>query len=564
VLVVLGALLVQFFALGLWQAAADSPTNDEGIWLAGGVTSLTEHELRVSNETGAPLSRALAALPVLLVGPEIPHGESWRAADGTAVTGAIYSNDFLVAQDRAGKLGRVVFASRLVPLLEGALIGLLLFLLGSRLFGRAAGLLAAGLWLTIPYVLGLSHLDGLDIPFTLAVVAACVVLERFIRRPSWQWACAVGVAGGLAMLCRTTGFPLVLVLAVVVGGVLVRREPRRAIGCAALVLVTSWVVVWVVIRVLAPTTVDTPLADNPDRSVLAEIVETVPWPAEYEYAIDSSFERVNEQSASPAFEKLARIETTSYLLGDSWDGARWWYWPGSMLVKLPIAVLLAFVVGMASWWLLTRDQRRRAFAVVGIPAIALALVIGQSPTVGLRYFLPVIALLLVAAGPVVYLAWRAIAGRVVLAIALASQVVFLWASVPHSLAWTAPPFTPGYRSATDSNLDWGQDMYRLEDWLADRSATIDFFGFPGVGRLDDAKLLIDTKPRDVRGWVAVSASLLTSYRRTQYSWLRGYCPVGDIGGTILLYRFDRAPDPRPGPETPAAPCEDAEFSRRVD
>ena len=50
-----------------------------------------------------------------------------------------------------------------MPLAIAVGVGWALYALAASLFGRAAGLLAGGLWLTIPFVLGLGHLDGNDV-----------------------------------------------------------------------------------------------------------------------------------------------------------------------------------------------------------------------------------------------------------------------------------------------------------------------------------------------------------------------------------------------------------------
>ena len=62
-----------------------------------------------------------------------------------------YTDDFLRANDEDGRLRRVLFLSRLVPLAEAVACGGLIFLLGRRLAGEDGGLLAAGLWFTTPW-----------------------------------------------------------------------------------------------------------------------------------------------------------------------------------------------------------------------------------------------------------------------------------------------------------------------------------------------------------------------------------------------------------------------------
>ena len=51
-----------------------------------------------------------------------------------------------------------------------------------------------------------------------------------------------------------------------------------------------------------------------------------------------------------------------------------------------------------------------------------------------------------------------------------------------------------------------------------------------------------------------SATDLTSDDQGPLSWLRAYCPVGTLGGSILVYRFTLPPDGAPGPTVPAGPC----------
>ena len=131
----------------LVQAWRDSPTYDEKYHLSGGVTALTDHQLRLTPEH-PPLPKVLAALPALAEHPVIPHGEAWRKGDGFT-----YPDQFLQAQLDAGKLQRVTFASRLVPLAIAVGVGWVLYALAASLFGRAAGLLAGGLWLTTPFVM---------------------------------------------------------------------------------------------------------------------------------------------------------------------------------------------------------------------------------------------------------------------------------------------------------------------------------------------------------------------------------------------------------------------------
>jgi hypothetical protein len=545
----LAVLCLQFLALGVVQAWQDSPTFDEQYHLAAGVTALTRHQLRITPEH-PPLGEALAAVPVLAARPVIPTGRSWRSGDSDA-----YAGEFMQAQIRAGALRRVTFLGRLVPLAAGAAIGLLAFVLASELFGPAAGLFAATVWLTLPLTLGLAHLNGVDIPFTLATLALSLVLLKYLRVSTTRRALVVGLVCGLALTARLNAFvliPTILAIVAVAG----RRSVAQAARHAGVIVATSWGAVWLVYRLLSPFPhfrhVGLPRGSVPFS---ARLVLLAPWPSEFAYGIRK--QALVAQAPGPA-----------YLLGHVWRGARWWYWPGSMLVKLPASTLIVMLVGLWFWRGIGQRSVWEAAVVLGVPAVALtAFILPQPRDLGLRYLLPVIALGIVAGSPLVRFASRATAGRIVVGLIVVAQLFWLWESSPRSLGWTAPPFRPGYQVAADSNLDWGQDLYRLRTWGRDHPGAVVFY----FGPLDPALLvphsrsLVDAiRPGgDGSGWWAVSASLLTDYYSGTLAWLRAYCPVGLVGDSILLYRFRTQPDLNlHGPDRPTGVCH-AAFSRNV-
>jgi hypothetical protein len=170
--------------------------------------------------------------------------------------------------------------------------------------------------------------------------------------------------------------------------------------------------------------------------------------------------------------------------------------------------------------------------------------------------------LFVCAAPAALVGGPAI-GRALGVLALAAQVMFVWMAAPHSLAWTPPPFTPAYRFVTDSNVDYGQDVERFIHWAEQRPTAAAIVRARGFTLPASVQPLIGTPPSTLDGWVAVSVTNLTALHRDELSWLRAYCPVDSIGGSILLYYFAAPPDAAPGPTTPVKPCRGADASRRA-
>jgi hypothetical protein len=536
--VIVGVAVVAFLVLGLLEAWHDAPTFDEPVYVSSGVVAVLHHDLTLNDEH-PPLFKVLAALPVLAVHPVVPADGHWSRNDER-----IYSARFIRAQIRAGTAHRVIFVARLVPLAEAALVGVLVGLLAAALFGLWPGVLAALLWLLNPLVLGIGHLNGVDLPLALTTVLVALALVRWWRVPDRAplW---VGLAAGLAMSAQSTG---VLVAALALGAVLYRtrqggRDGRMVWRNLAWVVVAGWVVVWVPYVVLNPSAVLHPWV-------------VVPRP----YVEGLRFLAGHDTGSAPGF-----------LLGTSWTGINPWFWPASLMVKLSTPVLVLLLAGTAAFVVAVRRNGParavwpQALAAVVLPAVVLfAFELPGPRTLGVRYLLPTLALWVVLASPLALMAPRRIAAAA-MAVLVALAAVVLGVSYPHSLAYTAPPFQPGYRVATDSNVDWGQDFNLLNAWSRGRHPYVAYFGPRGVGlsQLPGARPLLGTAPASITGWVAASATDLTSAKRQSLSWLRAYCPVGTLGGTILLYRFATPPTSAPGPATPAPLCPGAVSHREA-
>ncbi len=379
---------------------------------------------------------------------------------------------------------------------------------------------------------------------TTALVSLAMVRWLKCRdRRSWLW---LGASCGLVVSAQVTGL---LVVAVACATVLVAQARAGKRGwqlwrlpvCIALI---TWVFVWIVYIVLDP-------------SVVLDSWFLLPHP----FVEGVKYLGSNDTGSSPGF-----------LLGQRWDGANVWFWPASLLVKLtaPILVLLiagplVLVAGVRSGRV-SRSTLRQTLMAVVLPALVLFVFELPNPrTLGVRYLLPCLALWTVVASPIALLVGRRLMAAALTAVmGVAAALTAL--SFPDSIAYTAAPFTPAYRVATDSNVDWGQDFSLLVDWSRGRHPRVAYFGPRGITNADipGARRLIGVAPGTITGWVAASASDLTSALRDDaLSWLRAYCPVATLGGSILLYHFATPPTAAPGPSTPAPLCNAGATSRRV-
>lgn len=547
-LAALGVLTLLFLGLGLLQAARDAPTVDEAPDLVAALATVEKRDLRLTPEHGVLHHALPGVLPVLLADPLLPETEAYD--DGAWFD---YTEDAIAANDGAGRLDEVVFWFRVVPLLAGAVVGWLLFWLGRRLGGDLGGLIAGGLWLTTPYIVGLAHLGSLDVSFTLAVVGLVLVVVRDREVPTPRRALAVALVVGAALATRQSA---VVLVPVAVGFVTAHRwgDRRALVPALAIALVVPVLFVWVLHRALDPVPVDGAPGDRFDAIVataqaqgpVERLVLAVPMPIEWQ--------------AGFGYLAVTSDARPAYLLGSDWDGGRPWFFPASAAVKLPAPATLAILAGMLLAGV--RHRRDPLFAPLAVTAAMLGLFLVVQPlNLGLRLAVPVLALAMVAAASLARLRRRP-AGVALLAVLAGTQLAATVDAHPTSLAWTPPPFTHGYRAVGDSSIDYGQALFTLRAAHAeDPFVAVSIVSPRGLSEPAGTVQVERATPEQLVGRVAVGVTSLTSVSAAELSWLRAYCPVEVLDDAVLVYEFDVPPDMAPGPSTPRAPC-DGEVSRR--
>jgi hypothetical protein len=117
------------------------------------------------------------------------------------------------------------------------------------------------------------------------------------------------------------------------------------------------------------------------------------------------------------------------------------------------------------------------------------------------------------------------------------QLSTLWTAYPDYLPYFNEAVSRPERVLVDSDLDWGQDLYRLE--VRARELNIPHLSLAYRGTADLTReplppLYILPPKQPVRGWVAVSL-LARTRNPADYAWLDTYRPIERIGKTIDLY-----------------------------
>ena len=92
----------------------------------------------------------------------------------------------------------------------------------------------------------------------------------------------------------------------------------------------------------------------------------------------------------------------------------------------------------------------------------------------------------------------------------------------------------------DSNVDWGQDLYRVHDTLRARGITdsmrVAYFGTSSLTAAGVPNARVLGLHEHVPGWIAASETYLAGeWVGSAYSWLLAYPPAARIGPSMRLW-----------------------------
>ncbi|HEY6839105.1 MAG TPA: glycosyltransferase family 39 protein [Geobacteraceae bacterium] len=546
-------LLLSFFLLGLAGVRHASVTVDEFAHLPAGA---------YYHETGnfylfaknPPLVKYLMTVPLLASKPNVDRNAH---VDQGGWTPWIFGYDFM-EKNRASYLD-LFFRARVVVLCLGLLLGFLVYRWAREEYGPAGGLISLLLFAFEPNLLAHAGLATVDVGCALGMFAAVYAFRTYLRRPSWRTLLAAGVLLGSAELTKYTAVLLYPLLMLLAGVFLVRTgkgsplRPWRLAGALGLIFLVSVVVInagYGFQDTMRPAG-SYRLESESSRRAVALLPAGLPLPLPGPYI--EGFDALRADTENGEF--------PNYLLG-SWSQRGWrYYFPLTMAWKLSPALLLVLVV--APFVRRPADEASVSPAgefVVWLPPLVLLLLFSLfvHTNYGIRYLLPVFPFLLVYAGRLGQV-FRG--GPKLLRVALAALLCLY----PLSALTAAPAFLSyfnllaggtngGHRYLLDSNVDWGQELPTLREFMTKNR--IDRIGLVYFGHVDPALYGIDWDLPETRisPYVAVSANFLHGYpypiyRKGEmidlppgrYAWLLGKKPVAILDGSLFVYRFDDWP-----------------------
>lgn len=431
-------------------------------------------------------------------------------------------------------------------------------------FGPETALAAVGLLTFLPPILAHAGLATTDFAVAAMLAAALFTFCRWVGRPTRPRALALGLAAGLAILCKFTALlflpacalAVLLVYWITVGrrGYEARRDVALRLRSLALAGFVCALTIWAGYRFsFRPMTAS---QDRPHQTLDRIFGTQGKW---HRLAY-----RVAEKTPIPASEFFLGLNEAwhqvasgrpMYLLGKVRTHGWWYFFLVALLVKTPIAFLLLSVIGVVAAF--GRWREGRDWSVLAPPGAALALLLVCLPTgfdLGLRHILPIYPLLAIVAGLGVVELWHLLGPRwlgpslaVGLCVWMAAASVLAhpdYLAYFNRLAGDHPE-----RILVNSDLDWGQDLLRLTHALRARhiqAVAIAYNGTADLKRIGMPQFSLLLPCTRATGWIAISLLKLELSQPSVgcggYSWLMAYKPMALVGKSIRLYYI-------PGPPT---------------
>jgi tetratricopeptide (TPR) repeat protein len=515
------------------------------------------------NPEHPPLVKLLATLPLLGEKLWIPPLQRREFKAEAYLDG----RDWLARNDGASQ--RLVFRMRLAAGLLALGLSLVIFFAAREWFGTRAALIALTLAVFDPNLLAHSALVTTDMGLALFLLAGIYAFYRYVKRPSLLRLLLAGVAAGLLLATKHSGILLAPMLLLLIGWEIVFapkgsrvRLALRLSGAFTAIVVIGVAVLWAFYGFRYA-------ARPPGLALSTSLADYVSPLSHFNAAAVMAIARWHLLPESYLMglvdvKRMAQWYPT-FLLGKVYAHGQWWYFPAVILIKTTLGLLgLLALVALAIFTGCLRKGRELAYILLP-GAVYLAVAMASGMNIGARHILPLYAMAAILAGG--GLAAIAASGRRWARVATWAGAALVLAHIGSSLAvfpncmayaneaWGGPRNV--YKLLSDSNEDWGQQLYQVKDWLDRHPGQECWFAYFAYPVIDPAVYGIhchmmpnpdtywlggsDIIPPVISGTVLLSAADLmgsesSSSRLNPYTVFQARQPAESIDYSVLVYR----------------------------
>lgn len=561
----------------LWTAflsmIQDSLTFDELAHIPAGYSYLTQKDYRVNPEH-PPLIKDLAALPLLFLNLNFPkNDQTWLQENSAPAWWVQFDLGTKFLYESGNNPRAIIVASRFPMIFLLIALALFLFKWARKLGGNYAGLAALVIFSFSPNFIAHGRLVTTDVGAALGALMAAYFWLKFLKDPKKINVLWAGVFLGIALLIKFSMILLIPFLGIItIVYALIHDNKinnlKKYILKAGLAGIIAFLLIWPIYQFH----IWNYPADHQARDTAADLTSG---------KISAPANLVIWMSNKPILRPWAQFfrgvlmagnrttaGNTVYFMGEISASGWRYYFPVIYLLKELLAFHILTLITLAAALFLSL-KRKLSFSIkehftlfsflVFLSIYWLTAVMGNL-NIGVRHILPTL--------PFIYLSVILVLKEVLFKAApifkkaLISLVFLLLAAMTFSSLSSFPYYVSyynllaggtenGYKYAVDSNYDWGQDFYKLINFIEKNNIQkiyLDYFGGESPKYWLGEKY-IQLNPKEFketpRGWIAVSLNQMMGgvakpkpgfdQQTGYYLWLEDYTLKAKAGDSIFIY-----------------------------
>ncbi len=524
------AVVVALLGILLFQTLSSmrlkSPTNDEfSHHIASGYSYLLTGDFRM-NPAQPPLPKLLSAIPLWFLKAKAPMDHpSWREGNTP-----VFAREFFYHSNH--NADQLVFWARFPIAILSVLFGLFVFWAGQELFGFAGGICALILYVFCPDLVAHSGLATSDLSVAFFFFLACWWFRKYLLNPTWVHLTIVGILTGLCFLSKFSAVVLlpIFFLIALIAGKFKEIQPKKTAVFLAVTLLTIWAGYFFEVKPL--------LQNTPDPAKKIALIRKIGGEGLVGHAHNTPTPLATFSSAFTGMMITRAQGSNSFLMGE-WSRTGWWYYYFvAFFIKNTLPFIVFCFLGLIVIRKIGLDRLSAATLLTPVIFFFLATMPDRAQ-VGIRYFLPVYPMLFLLAGAAAVFCWRKNTILKLLVIVLLSWHVLEAAWIyPHHLAYFNESIggpKNGYKYLRDSNIDWGQDLKLLGEYVHENQIPEVALFF--YGPADPSYYKIRHRPFEPEEFTVPRQSVyaIGAHNVDAVKWTEKLAPTTMIGYSIFIY-----------------------------
>lgn len=560
-------LFVLHTSLLVWSSTKHSPNLNEHAHLVAGVShwKFGRFELYRVNP---PLVRMVAALPVLASDAKY----EWSGFYESPGARSVFSLGQQFIHVNGTKFIWYLTLARWACIPFSLLGGYICYRWAKDLYGSWAGVFSLTLWCFSPNIIAHGQCITPDSGATALGLAATYTFWKWLQSPRWMQAVIAGLVLGLAELTKSTWiilfglWPLIWLVWVSTRAVSFHTSwHRKTLQLGTILLLGIYLLnlgygfegSFTQLKAFSFVSKTLTIVEGDEENVSSEKknrfedswIGEIPVPVPRNYLLGIDIQKKD-------FENFGR---ESYLRGEFRETGWWYYYLYALAIKVPLGywILFGLTVIHARWPGSSARTSWQDGFVLAVPALAILILVSSQTGFNhhMRYVLPAFPFAFVWMGQsALWFTKKKKLAAVLTGFSLAWAIgSSLWI-YPHSLSYfneiVGGPRN-GHHHLLNSNIDWGQDLLFLNDWI-EKHPEAKPFHLCYYGYFDPQYLDIDYPLPPINekqdpgfqpspGWYAISVNYLKGYGWRQpkngYTYFQKYEPVATAGYSIYIFHI---------------------------